>query len=106
MIDFSKAFDTVNHAILMKKLAKYGLDQYVIEWVLSFLSDRTQFTKVGTKISGIKAINPSIVQDSGVGPCLFIILIADLNAAGTSNHLVKYADDATLLIPEIHSNSL
>ena len=80
MIDFSKAFDTVNHAILimlMKKLVEYGLDQYVIEWVLSFLSDRTQFTKVGTKSSGMKAINLSIVQGSGVGQCLFIILIAD-----------------------------
>ena len=59
MIEFFKAFDTVNHAISMKKLVEYGLDQYVIEWVLSFLSDRTQFTKVGTKISGMKAINLS-----------------------------------------------
>ena len=88
MIVFSKAFDTVNHAILMKKLVKYGLDQYVIEWVLSFVIDRTQFTKVSTKISGMKAINLSIVQGSGVGPCLFIILIADLRPAGTTNHLV------------------
>ena len=62
--------------------------------------------KVGTKISGMKVINLSIVQGSGVGPCLFIILIADLRPAGTTNQLVKYADDATLLVPEIHSNSL
>ena len=54
----------------------------------------------------MKAINLSIVQGSGVGPCLFIILIADLRPAETTNHLVKYADDATLLVPEIHSNSL
>ena len=65
----------------------------------------TQFTKVGTKISGMKAINLSIVQGSEVGPCLFIILIADLRPAGTTNHLVKYADDATLLVLVIHSNS-
>ena len=90
----------------MKKLVKYGLDQYVIEWVLSFLCDRTQFTKVGTKISGMKAINLSIVQGSGVGPCLFIILISDLRVAGLTTHLVNYADDATILVPEIHSNSL
>ena len=43
----------------MKKLVEYGLDQYIMEWVLSFLSDSTQFTKVGTKISGMKAINLS-----------------------------------------------
>ena len=74
--------------------------------VLSFLSDRTQFTKVGIKISGMKAINLSIVQGSGVGPRLFIILIADLKPVGTTNHLVTYADDATSLVPEIHSNTL
>ena len=90
----------------MKKLVEYGLDQYVIEGVLLFLSDRTQFTKVGTKISSMKAINLSIVQGSGVGPCLLIILITDLKPAGITNHLVKYADDATLPVPEIHSNSL
>ena len=66
MIDFSKAFDTVNHAILLKKLVEYGLDQNVIEWVLPFLSDRTKFTNVGTKISGMKAINLSSVPGSGV----------------------------------------
>ena len=92
--------------ISVLKLVKYGLDQYVIEWVLSFFSDTTQFIQVGTKISGMKAINLSIVQGSGVGPCLLIIFITDLRPAGTTNHLVKYADDATLLVPEIHSNSL
>ena len=106
MIIFFEAFYMVNHAILMKNLVEYGLDQYVIEWVLSFLSDRIQFTKVGTKISGLKAINLSIVQGSEVGPCLLIILIADLKPTRTTNHLVKYFDDATLLDPEIHSNSL
>ena len=51
--------------------------------------------QVGTKISGMMVINLSIVLGSGVGPCLFIILIADLRPAGTTNHLVKYADDAS-----------
>ena len=69
------------HCISPKKLVEYRLDQYVIKWVLSFLSDRTQFPKVGTKISGMKAINLSIVQGSGVVPCLFIIFIADLRPA-------------------------
>ena len=52
----------------------HGLDQYVIEWVLVVGPS----LQVGTKISGMKTINLSIVQGSGVGPCLFIILIADL----------------------------
>ena len=61
----------------MKKLVEYGLDQNVIEWVLSFLSDMTQFTKDGTKSSSMKEIDLSIVQGSEVVPCLFIILIAE-----------------------------
>ena len=84
---------------------EYGLDQNVIHWVPSFLSDRTQFTKVGTNISCMKAINLSIVHGSGVGPFLFIILIADQKPAGTITHLVKNTDYVTLLVPEIHSNS-
>ena len=63
--------------------------QNVIEWVLSFLSDTTQVTNVGTKSYGMKAIDLAIVQGSEVGPCLFIILIAELKPAGTTIHSVK-----------------
>ena len=69
------------------------------------LSDKKKFTKVYTKISDTRAINLSIVQGSGVGQCLFIILISDLKPFGGTNHMVKYADDASLLVSETHSVS-
>ena len=53
-----------------------------------------QFIKVGTKIAGTKATNLSFVQGSGLGPCLFNRLNNICN--GTTNHMVKYADDTTL----------
>ena len=106
LIDCTKAFDSVDHAILIRKLAEYGLEQNVIDWIVSFLSDRTQYTKVDTNISGTKAISLSVVQDSGVGPCLFIILVIDLRPTGSTNHMVKYADDTSLSVPEKCSVSL
>ena len=78
----------------------YGLGQNVIDWIISCLSERTQFTKVGTKMSGTKSINLSVVQWSGLGPCLFIILIIDLKPTGTTNLMVKYADDTSLIVPQ------
>ena len=67
LIDFSKAFDSVDYAIIVKKLVDRGLDQNVIDWVVSFLSDRQQYRKVGHKTSGTRIINRSVVQGSGVG---------------------------------------
>ena len=65
-----------------------------------FLSDRDQFTKPGGKSSVIGIINISIiVQGSGIGPMLFIIFIADFRPGDESNRIVKYADDASLLVP-------
>ena len=66
----------------------------------SFQSDRTQYPKVCTKISGAKAITLSIVQCSEVGPCLFIILVIDLRPTGSTNRMVIYADDTGLVVLE------
>ena len=72
LIDFSKAFDSVDRAIIVKKLVDLGLQQNVMGWVVSFLSDRQQYTNVGHIASGTLIINLSIVQMSGVGSSLFI----------------------------------
>ena len=68
LIDFSKAFHSVDHAIVVKKLVDLGIDQNIIDWVVSFLSDRQEYTKVEHKTFGTLIINRSIVQGSGVGP--------------------------------------
>ena len=66
----------------------------------SFLTNRNQFVKTGEEWSFTRAINRSIVQGSGIGLTLFTICIIDLQPLGTTNHICKYADDLSLLVPE------
>ena len=99
LVDVFKAFYSVDHCKLINKLKGYNTADNVIQWVVSFLSDRDQFTKFGRQSSIICIINRSIVQGSGIGPTLFIIFIADLRPGGKRNKIVKYADDASLLVP-------
>ena len=100
LIDFSKAFDTVNHLLLVSKLKLLQLPDNIIQWVVSFLTDREQFTKIGDRRLATRIITRSIVQGSGIGPTLFIIFVINLRPLGLTNHITKYADDTSLLVPE------
>ena len=100
LIDFSKAFDSVDHIILINKFKLLNISDNDIQWVISFLIDRTQFVKMGQKWSFTSVINQSTVQDSGIGPTLLVICIIDLKPIGSTNYATKYADDASLLVPE------
>ena len=64
------------------------------------MTDRDQYTKLCDQKSFIRILNWSIVQGSRIGPRLFVIFIFDLAPSAKSNHLTKYADDASLLVPE------
>jgi len=102
-VDFSKAFDVVDHNILYAKLAQLHLPAHTFQWLLSFLTGRTQQVKVGTEMSEArpKPINRGTIQRSGIGLTDFIVMAIDLRALSrTVNKLFKYADDATLLVPE------
>ena len=105
-IDFSKAFDSVNHPKLVNKIKQYGLSHSIITCIVSFLTDRSQYIKVGGKLSRLQFINRFIVQGSRIGPCLFIIMILNLKTRAAMNHMAKYADDATLLVLELTSLSI
>ena len=75
---------------------------FVIHWIISFLTDRTQATKLGLldlSLSTLLSINRPFVQGSGIGPTLFIMFACDLKPLDMSNYLLKYADDASLLSP-------
>lgn len=99
MIDFAKAFDQVNHAILLQKLQKLDLPPNIMSWILSFLTDRYQVTKLGIKYSSAKPINQGVVQGSALGPFLFLVMISDLRTLSNLNELLKYADDVNMLCP-------
>jgi len=100
LIDFSKAFDVVDHQILVDKLSRLPLPNNILSWIVCFLSDRLQITKIGGKCSKPQAINRSIVQGSGLGPTLYIVMKSDLKPLSPDNIMFKFADDTTLLVPQ------
>jgi len=97
MIDFSKAVDQV---VLMSKLVQLELPSFVINWICSFLTGRGQQCKVNDTVSSLADIGLSIVQGSGIGPTLYIIMKSDLSTLSALNDIFKYADDTTLLVPQ------
>jgi len=103
MIDLSKAFDTVDHVILLSKLVQLKLPGFVINWICSFLSGRGQRCKVNGALSDSASIGLSIVQCSDIGTTLYLVMKSNLRSISELNDIFKYADDTTLLVPE-HSD--
>ena len=77
-LNFSKAFDTVNHSILLRKLEKYGIRGLPLEWFHSYLSNRNQYAQIGNINSASLTIGCGIPQGSTLGPLLFLLCISDL----------------------------
>jgi hypothetical protein len=100
MIDFAKAFDTVDHAIVLRKMIRLNLPASIKNWIINFFTGRSQITKIFDELSSSLRINRSIVQGSGIGPSMYVLMESDLRALSESNILFKFADDTNLLVPE------
>ena len=96
LIDYCKAFDMVDHVILLDKLHAYGLDNTSLSWFQSYLSDRRQFVSMSEKESTTSIIPHGVPQGSILGPLLFILFINDLPLHVSSANTDLYADDTTL----------
>ena len=77
-IDLRKAFDTVNHSMLLKKMDLYGIRTIALDWFSSYLSERKQYVSVNGHISDYLDISCGVLQGSVLGPLLFFIYINDL----------------------------
>ena len=95
-LDFSKAFDTVNHNILLSKLYHYGIRGTPFKWFENYLSNRTQFVKIGNTTSNCETITSGIPQRSTLGPLLFLLYINDLPNCSNKLSFRIFTDDTNM----------
>ena len=84
-LDYTKAFDKVDHALLIKKLQRYGIHPQVVNWIRSFLSDRSQQVVIDGHLSLAALIISGVPQETVLGPIVFLICINDIS------HCIKYS---------------
>ena len=104
-LDLSKAFDTVDHSIMLHKLEYYGVRNESKEWFSSYLSHRQQFVCYNGHISSLTPITYGVPQGSILGPLLFLIYINDIVNSSEIFKFILFADDSNLYVShsDIHA---
>ena len=105
-LDFSKAFDTVNHEILMSKLPYNGFRGVMLSWFKSYLGNRKQYVSLKNSSSSMSNITLGVPQVSVLGPVLFLLYINDMHRSSDQLRFVHFADDTTVFVCDSDINNV
>ena len=103
--DLSKAFDVLDHSILLYKLSNLGIRGIAYTWLNNYLTNRTQYVTIEQEKSATLSIKTGVPQGSILGPLLFLIYVNDIHAS-TSSKILSFADDTTIIVQSTNQNSL
>ena len=95
-IDLAKAFDTIDHSILLKKLSHYGIRGVVLDYFCTYLRNRKQYVSLNGNNSKLLDVRCGVPQGSILGPLLFLLYINDLNSVSVKLKTIMFADDTNL----------
>ena len=105
-LDFSKAFDSLDHNIILFKLNYYGIRGSYLEWFRSYLSNRKQYVSIDGAASTLLPLTCGVPQGSIIGPLLFLIYINDISKSSDAVSFILFADDSNLFYSHTNINTL
>ena len=97
-LDLAKAFDTVSHSKLIQKLEYIGIRGKVLDVFVSYLTNRTQYVKIGDTLSSVEIVKAGIPQGTIVAPLIFLIYVNNLCNIHINGQLISYADDTAIVV--------